>query len=479
MSYFPFFVDLSGKHGLIVGGECVALRKVEKLLPYGPKLTVAAPQICPELMAVPGLRLLFQPFSASLLEQTDFVIAATDDPNLNHHIANCCHDLRIPVNVVDDKDFCSFLFPALIRRGDLSIGISTGGSSPSAAVYLKQKMEEQIPDNFEEILVYLESMREPLKRAIPDQKQRAACFRQLFLTCLEQGGPPAEACTLFPEHSTAESGIPEPSVLAPGILKPSAPAHIMHHHARPGHVYLVGAGCGEADLITVRGLRLLESCDVVIYDELIDHALLSSVPQGAERIPMGKRGNRPSASQAEINQMMIRSAGQGKAVVRLKGGDPFVFGRGGEETLALIDAGIPFEVIPGISSSIAIPALAGIPVTHRGVSQSFHVITAHTADTPDRLPADLELYAALPGTLIILMGLTALPTLADRLIRAGKDPWTAAAVLSGGNSPHPASVRGTLADLAQKAEAAQVKPPAVIVIGDTACLELLSHPSPG
>lgn len=237
-----------------------------------------------------------------------------------------------------------------------------------------------------------------------------------------------------------------------------------------GAVYLVGAGCGRADLITVRGQRLLEGCDAVVYDDLIDPALLEYAPAEARRIYMGKRSGRHSAPQQEITAALIALAREGKTVVRLKGGDPFVFGRGGEEMLALKEAGIPCEEVPGISSAIAIPAAAGIPVTHRGLSRSFHVITGHTADTPDGLPPELERLAGLEGTLVFLMGLGRLEQIARRLMAGGRGADTPAAVLSGGNSPNPAAVRGTLGDIAGKA--AGVRSPAVFVVGETAGLDL-------
>ena len=239
---------------------------------------------------------------------------------------------------------------------------------------------------------------------------------------------------------------------------------------KKGFVYLVGAGCGSADLITVRGLRLLQSCDAVVYDDLIDPALLAQAAH-AEQHPAGKRCGRHSMPQSEINSLLVRLGQSGKTVVRLKGGGPFVFGRGGEEFLALQAAGVPCEEVPGISSCIAVPAAAGIPVTHRGASRSFHVITGHTAQTGDTLPESLEALAALHGTLVFLMGLNSLEQIAARLTAAGKPPETPAAVVSGGNAPHPATVRGTLADIAEKARAARVQAPAVIVVGAAAALD--------
>ena len=239
-----------------------------------------------------------------------------------------------------------------------------------------------------------------------------------------------------------------------------------------GKVYLVGAGCGTADLITLRGLRLLQSCDVVVYDDLIDKALLREAPARAQVIYMGKRQGKHSVSQEDICAQLVQCAQEGKTVVRLKGGDPFVFGRGGEELMALEQAGVPCEVVPGITSALGIPAMAGIPATHRGLSRSVHIVTAHTADTGDGLPEYLDDLAQLPGTLVFLMGLSRLEQITRRLMAAGKPGGTPAAVLSGGNSPHPAAVRGTLADIAEQTRAANVQPPAVIVVGAVAGLEL-------
>ncbi len=241
-----------------------------------------------------------------------------------------------------------------------------------------------------------------------------------------------------------------------------------------GSVYLVGAGCGSADLITLRGLELLRRCQAVVYDDLIDNALLDAVPPQAERVYMGKRSGRHSAHQEEICGELIRQARMGRLVVRLKGGDPYVFGRGGEEFQSLAQAGIPCEEVPGISSAIAIPAAAGIPVTHRRLSRGIHIITGHTADTGDALPPDFDHLAKLQGTLIFLMGLRQLPLIARRLMEAGKAPGTPAAVVSGGNATHPATVRGTLADIWEKTSEAGVMTPAVIVVGETAGLDFSS-----
>ena len=445
MGWFPFFIQLEGARGLLVGGGRVALRKAEKLLPFGAQLTVVAPCICPPLAALPGLTLCRRAFADSDLSPApDFVIAATGDRALDRRIAALCRARRILVNVVDDPAACGFYFPALVQRGRLCIGISTGGASPTAAAWLRQKIEALLPPGFDGILDRLAARREAVKAEGGSEAKRAERLQQAFAL----------------ELAAAEA--------------PPVPA-AARENAGPGRVALVGAGCGRADLITVRGLRLLQQCRAVVYDDLIDTALLDTAPAGAERIYVGKRSGRHSAPQAEINAALIALAQRGGLTVRLKGGDPYVFGRGGEEALALQRAGIPFEVVPGITAAIAVPAEAGIPVTHRGVSRAVHIITAHTQDeTPD-----FSRWAALAadGTLVFLMGLQRLPQIAAGLLAGGLPPQTPAAVLSGGNAPHPAAVRASLGEITDAARAAGVEAPAVIVVGDVAGMELLNFPS--
>lgn len=441
MAYFPFFVDLEGRVGLIAGGGAVALRKLQKLLPFGPRLTVAAPEILPEIAALPGVTPLRRAFAPAMLEGKDFVIAATDDRAANRAIAALCRERGIPVNAVDDREQCAFLFPALVKRGDLTVGVSTAGASPSAAAWVKRRVSAAVPEDFGELLAYLGSLR-PLVRARVSEERRSAVFSRLFSHCLEGG---------FPLEEAALAAVLED---APGT----------------GKVYLVGAGCGAADLITVRGLRLLENCGAVVYDDLLAPELLDAAPESAQRVYVGKRRGRHSMAQEDINALLIAKAREGKTVVRLKGGDPFVFGRGGEEALALQAAGIEWEYVPGVTSAVAVPGEAGIPVTHRGVSRSFHVVTAHTADSPDALPPRLEELARLEGTLVFLMGLSQLEEIARRLMGAGLPRSTPAAVISGKNVPR--AVRGTLENIAERTREAGLEAPAVIVVGGTAGMNL-------
>ncbi|MDO4673398.1 MAG: siroheme synthase CysG, partial [Porphyromonadaceae bacterium] len=443
MAYFPMFIELQDAPVLIIGGGNVALRKVQKLLPYGAKITVIAPKMEKGLEEISAIKRIYRTFETSdLLPCPTMVIAATSQKEVNEQISHMCKERNIPVNVVDDVENCSFLFPALVKKGKLSAGICTGGASPTAAVYCKEKLQEVLPDRVEEILDWLEGKRTELKECVPLQSKRAGIFRELFDQCMEKGRPLTEE-----EWRQVLDG------------------------RFVGSVSLVGAGCGKADLITVRGLHLLQQCDVVVYDDLIDPKLLDSVPETAERIYMGKRSGHHSAPQEEINQTLIELAKQGKKVVRLKGGDPYLFGRGGEEMLALLKEGISCQEVPGIPSAIGIAAEAGIPVTHRGASRGLHIVTAHTTDTEDGLPEDFDALAQLSGTLVFLMGLRQLPKIVKRLLAAGKSGDTPAAVLSGGNSKNPARVRAKLSEIEAAAEKAGVSSPAIIMIGEVAALD--------
>lgn len=451
MSFFPFFIDIQDAEGLIVGGGRVALRKAEKLLPYGPKLTVIAPQLLPEFSGLDVVRVERSFRDSDLSPEPEFVIAACDDERENRRISLLCRERRIPVNVVDCPEECTFFFPSLIKRGKLSIGISTSGASPSAAVWLREKIEKLLPEQMEELLDRLAEQRAPVKEEITDDAARSRYLKQLFFQYLESCGGEVcdgEACggkSCGGEGCDAEL-------------------------CAEGTVCLVGAGCGTRDWITLEGLSLLRGCDAVVYDDLIDRALLDEAPPSAERIYVGKRSHKPSADQEEIKELLVRLAGEKKRVVRLKGGDPFVFGRGGEEIQYLNQHHIPWRTVPGISSALAIPEEAGIPVTHRGVSRSIHIMTAHTRE--DALRRDLEQFAHLEGTLVILMGLESLETIVQVLLEQGRGGNTPAAVLSGGNSANRCKVTGTLETIVEKARESRASSPAIIVIGNVVALDL-------
>lgn len=435
MGYFPFFMDIEGKSGLIVGGGEVARRKVLKLLPFGPYLTVVAPMIEEELLENKAVTCVQRAFRKEDIRGQMFVIAASDEADVNREVGRLCREKNIPVNVADEKEACSFLFPALVREGRLTVGISTEGASPSMAGKIRSSVEASLPHGIGEELERLANLREQVKKEVPAREHRTEILKQ--------------AAQNYAGGTSRAAG------------------------QGKGKVILAGAGCGAYDLITVRGMNAVRNAQVLVYDDLMDERLLSHTGESCEKIYVGKRSGKHSMPQEEINALLIAKAKEGKLVVRLKGGDPFVFGRGGEEVLALRQAGIEVEEIPGISSAVAVPAAAGIPVTHRGISRSFHVITGHEAE--GGVTEKIEALAALEGTLIFLMGLRKIEEITEGLIACGKSKNTPAAVIRGGFDGSVQTVRGCLGNIAEKTRRSGLMSPAVIVIGESAELDLFGN----
>lgn len=444
MAYFPFFIDIGGKNGLIAGGGKIALHKLQKLLPYGAVLKIVAPEVS-EALEQTALKndicVIKRKFEPSDLSGMCFVIAASDDAKVNARIGRLCRERGILVNVVDDKEACGFLFPSLVKEGNLSIGISTEGTSPEVAAELRSRIASVIPADMDTILTYLGSLRPLAKTYIQEDSRRAAFLKEVAQACMDMNA-------VFDAQET---------------MRRLEFYRRCEEEDKTAQVLLVGAGCGSADLITVRGLRAIRQARVLVYDDLIDQRLLEHASERCERIYVGKRSGRHSMAQEQIQRLLIQKAREGGLVVRLKGGDPFVFGRGMEEMMALRSEGIPVRYIPGIPSCVAIPAFAGIPVTHREVSRSFHVITGHMAGQSSAI--DFAALARLEGTLVFLMGFSQLSQIAQGLICAGKEAATPAAVVHGTFDAPVEVVRGTLADLAVKAAEAAIQTPAVIVVG--------------
>lgn len=461
MGYFPFFVDIGEKNGLVVGGGRVARHKLEKLIPYGARLTVVAPSLTEHLAAYAqenGICVRNRAFEPADLNHMDFVIAASDDREVNAEIGRRCKEKGILVNVVDDKEACSFLFPSLVKAGKLGIGISTEGASPEVAASVRSQIACMIPAGMEEILDYLNRLRPLAKKYIKDNTRRAVFLKDMARTCMDGN-------VVFDEQETMRRLAKYTGCTKDGQQACGGTA---------GEVLLVGAGCGCYDLITVRGLRAIRRARVLVYDDLIDQRLLEHASESCEQIYVGKRSGKHSMRQEQINALLVQKAQEGGLVVRLKGGDPFVFGRGMEELTALREAGIAADYVPGITSCIAVPAFAGIPVTHREVSRSFHVITGHTA-SGNVQDIDFSLLARLEGTLVFLMGFSHLAQIAQELVRAGKEASTPAAVIHGGFDSRVEIVRGTLADIAPKTAQARIQTPAVIVVGKVVDLKNVSN----
>lgn len=455
MGYFPFFIDIKGKKGLIIGGGKIAEHKLRKILAYEPDMTVVATRISDSIKSIDGVKFIEREFVNSDLEGCSFCIAATDDKRFNAYVAGVCRKYHIFINVVDDKENCQFLFPSVYKAGNLSIGISTQGASPYVAADIKNHIVSELPLDIDQILDYLCSIRENIKEKVEDSSKRAAIFKTAAKRCMILG------------RKLDDDELDE---IIASVTESNT------NDTKKGRVVIAGAGCGAYDLITVRALNAIKTAGVLVYDDLIDERLLEFAAESCEKIYVGKRNARHSTPQQEINEVLLAKANEGKLVVRLKGGDPYVFGRGAEEIQYLKSNGIETEEIPGISSAIAVPAMAGIPVTHRNVSRSFSVITGHTSEDKEAgqriLHDDIKNSAAMDGTCVYLMGLTHLKEIVDTLIKEGKSEDTPAAVISGRFDGTYKAVRGTLKDITEKSIKEGIESPAVIVTGDAVNLNI-------
>ncbi len=469
MHTYPLnLINLATRKAIVIGGGAVALRKVEGLLEGGAAVTVISPVLADGLVALRAasrISVVPRPYQDGDLADAWLVVAATDDAAVNQAVFAEAERRGCLVNVVDDPEHSNFIVPAVVRRGEVTVAISTGGSSPALARRLRERLAELIGPEYGDLAALLAELRPALLARFPAGKPRLDAALRLvdsdLLTVLKEQGMAvgrthAEALLETPSQSP-QSGI-EASAGHPH--DPEKPAKA----STPGLVYLVGAGPGDPGLITVRGLACLAAADVVVFDRLIPPALLDGAPQ-AERIDVGKQPGHHPVPQEQINAILVEQAQLGKTVVRLKGGDPFVFGRGGEEAEALAAAGVPFEVVPGVTSAIAAAAYAGIPVTHRDAARSFAVITGHRKD--DGEEADYD-WAAAAGadTLVFLMGVGNLPVIVDHLLAAGRSPATPAAIVARGTWPQQRTVTGTLRDIVGQANAADIRPPAALIVGE-------------
>jgi uroporphyrin-III C-methyltransferase/precorrin-2 dehydrogenase/sirohydrochlorin ferrochelatase len=482
MRYYPAFLDLADRLCVVVGGGPIAEGKVAPLVAAGARVTVIAPELTPGLAAqhrAGRFTHLGRSYRPGDLRGAFLVIGATDDPAANHAVHAEATGLGALVNVVDDPPHCGFILPAIMRRGDLTVAVSTSGDAPALAVRIRERLERELGDEYARFLELAGSIRVPLARAIPDLETRRRRWYRLVdsdvLALLRAGDETrareriAEIMGIAPDPGTGrecEGGeVPLRSTVGRAVV--------------PGTVYLVGAGPGDPKLITARGLELLREADVVVYDRLVAPALLDEAPAGAELVYVGKARGGHCMSQEGINRLLVEQAQRGRSVVRLKGGDPFVFGRGVEEALACVEAGIPWEVVPGVSSVLGVTARAGVPVTARGLSGAFAVVTAHragAADSDGGAPGargappgdDLPDWAALARieTLVVLMGVERLADVVAHLRRHGRGADTPVAVIEQGTTPAERVLVGALGDIVERARDAGVRPPATIVVGD-------------
>ncbi|KNC07971.1 sirohydrochlorin ferrochelatase [Pantoea sp. RIT-PI-b] len=443
MDYLPLFADLKSRPVLVVGGGEIAARKIELLRRAGARVLVAARELGHELQAlldIKAIEWIAHSFDPAQLDGVFLVIAATDDNALNAQVfeaANARHKL---VNVVDDQPKCSFIFPSIVDRSPLVVAISSSGTAPVLARLLREKIEALLPAN-------LGQMAEVAGQGGGKGKQRShrmserrrfweRAFNGLFASQMAAGNVNEARRTLDRELDNDSDN--------------------------QGEITLVGAGPGDSGLLTLRGLQVMQLADVVLYDHLVSDEVLELVRRDADRICVGKRAGAHSVPQEETNQMLVSLAQQGKRVVRLKGGDPFIFGRGGEELQAAQAAGIPFQVVPGITAAAGATAYAGIPLTHRDYAQSVLFITGHCQ--ADGNGIDWPSLARARQTLAIYMGTVKAAEIAAGLIEHGRAASTPVAVIGRGTRQDQQVLTGTLDQL--EALAAAAPTPALLVIGE-------------
>lgn len=450
MKLYPLFADLHDRPVLVAGGGAVAERKVAMLLEAGARVTVGAPLLSPALQGwVEAGKVTHRAgaFEPHWLDGTWLVVAATDDSRLHQRIAGLAAERRIFVNVVDDAARSSFHVPAVIDRAPITIAISSGGDAPMLARLIRERLETLLDHSLGCLAMLASKLRKRIRLRFPESSTRRRFYEQLFsgaVADLVRRGRPAQA------QAEAER------LLASPVDAPR------------GSVVLVGAGPGDPGLLTLRGLRALNEADVILHDRLVSAEVLALARRDAERIEVGKQSGHHHTTQDGIHALMLEHASKGRRVVRLKGGDPFVFGRGGEELEFLRAHGVPYEVVPGITAAVACAAYAGIPLTHRDHAQSVRLLTAHCKASHDTL--DWPALARERQTLAVYMGVAQLEAFQQRLIAHGRAASTPFALVENGSRPEQRVVSGTLGQLARRATEQAVKSPALLILGEVAAL---------
>jgi uroporphyrin-III C-methyltransferase/precorrin-2 dehydrogenase/sirohydrochlorin ferrochelatase len=451
MDYLPLFTHLVGRRCVVVGGGAIALRKAGLLQRAGAKVVVIAPRILPALQSLAeqsGGAAVQRAYQTSDLDETALVIAATDDNDVNAQVSCDAQAQHIPVNVVDDPALCSVILPSIIDRSPLMIAIGSGGQSPVLARQLRAKLESTIPAAYGRLAGLVGRFRAQAAQRFPDIDER----RRFWEEVLE--GPIAEF-VLAGREDVAEVEL----LQRLADLKPVS---------NGGEVYLVGAGPGDPDLLTFKALRLMQKADVVLYDRLVASEIVDLTRRDAEKIYVGKARSQHAVPQDDINQLLVDLALQGKKVLRLKGGDPFIFGRGGEEIETLAEHNIPFQVVPGITAASGCAAYSGIPLTHRDYAQSVRFVTGHLKDGTTDLPwAEL---VHTNQTVVFYMGLVGLVEICTQLIAFGRAPDTPIALVQQGTTRHQRVITGTLASMPKQIEGAGIKAPTLIIVGEVVTL---------
>jgi uroporphyrin-III C-methyltransferase/precorrin-2 dehydrogenase/sirohydrochlorin ferrochelatase len=453
MDYLPVFLKIEGRPCLVVGGGKVAARKVRLLARAGASITLVSPAVCNEIAAAVKqgtVRHVERRFQDEDLADVVLVIAATDDEGLNRLVSELARGQRIPVNVVDSPALCSFIMPSIIDRSPVQVAVSTGGASPVLARLLRARLEGFIPAAYGQLAKLVDEYRQRVKDRFTDSEHR----RYFWESILQ--GRVAELLFAGQEEKAR-------TALQAAIDDTDA------HYGATGEVYLVGAGPGDPDLITFRALRLMQQADVVVYDRLVSEPILDMVRRDAELIYAGKKRDQHTLSQESINELLVRLAKEGKRVLRLKGGDPFIFGRGGEEIETLAAEQIPFQVVPGITAASGCAAYAGIPLTHRDYAQSCIFVTGHLKD--GSVDLDWERLAKPAQTIVFYMGLHTIPVLSRELIAHGLTKDTPVALVQQGTTRNQRVFIETLETMPDLPEREQLKAPTIIIVGEVVRLQ--------
>ena len=452
MEYFPIFIHIKNRPCLVVGGGSIAARKVALLRKAQADVTVVSPELCAELQKLNDeqhISHISREFEEFDLETCVLVIAATNQRVVNQRVSELANQLRLPVNVVDNPDLCSFIMPSIIDRSPVVIAVSTGGSSPVLARLIRTKLEGSIPSAYGRLAKLVEGFRDKVKTAFPNVESRRGFWEKIL------AGTVAEL--VFTGHEKEAEAMLDKAI-DDGAENPDI----------PGEVFLVGAGPGDPDLLTFRALRLMQQADVVVYDRLVSPAIMELVRRDAEIVYVGKERDKHTMQQENINQLLVRLAKEGKRVLRLKGGDPFIFGRGGEEIEELAQEGIKFQVVPGITAANGCSSYAGIPLTHRDYAQSCVFVTGHLKD--GSVDLNWQALAQPNQTVVFYMGLHGAPTLCKEMVAHGLPASTPVALVEQGTTPQQRVYTATLDTLLDVIASKDIKPPTLIIVGEVVTL---------
>ncbi|HSP85501.1 MAG TPA: siroheme synthase CysG [Psychrobacter sp.] len=465
MNTFPLFFKLEDRKVLIVGGGDVALRKADLLSRAGACITILAPSISHEIQALLSdskHELIYENYNRTYMTDSRVIIAATDEETLNHQIHADATALNIPVNVVDTPHLCDFIFPAIVDRNPIVIGISSNGKAPVLARLLRARLETLIPQGYGKLAKLAGEFRGDVKAKIPTLTGRRQFWERAF------EGKVSQLMFAGNENEAIAQLQADLDNTAASITTKDATDELTKAQNTMGEVYIVGAGPGDPELLTFKALRLMQQADIVYYDALVSPQVLDLCRRDADKVFVGKKRSNHAVAQLGINELLVNSAKEGRRVVRLKGGDPFIFGRGGEEIESLRAHNIPYQVIPGITAANAAASYAGIPLTHRDHSQSVRFVTGFLkAGAPN---SNFKNFLDTDETVVFYMGLHSLPRLTEGLIDAGRSAETPIAIVSNASMSNQQVLTGTLASIVELQEKNQLPTPALLIMGDVVSL---------